>query len=178
MSINNNSGAISASSPGLGRGALLNGISVRDVDIKFRVSANRVASGGAYFIYAVARHNGSDEYRPRLIMNPNGTVSVHASVLINGHESSLGTPVVVPGLTQSANSFIWFRAQVTGANPTTIRVKAWAAGTAEPDWQFVTTNSSIDCQTSGSLGLRTYVSATSTSTPVTFRFDDYRVLSL
>jgi hypothetical protein len=178
FNVNNGSGSISIAAAGTGRGALLNSISRRDVDISFRVAANKVATGGKSYIYAVARHNGNSEYRPRIILNANGTVSVHASVLINGVEMSLGTPVVVPGLSQSANSFIWFRAQVTGANPTTIRVKAWGAGMSEPGWQFVTTSSHIDCQVAGSVGLRTYVSATSTNAPVAFRFDDYKVLGL
>jgi large repetitive protein len=178
FNVSNGSGSMNVPAAGIARGALLNSVSQRDVDLKFRVSANKVAAGGAYYVYGVARHNGGSEYRPRLILNANGTVSVHATVLVNGTEMSLGTPVLVPGLTQSANSFIWFRAQVVGANPTTIRVKAWAAGQAEPGWQFVTTNSSIDCQGAGSLGLRTYVSKVATNAPVEFKFDDYTVTSL
>jgi PKD repeat protein len=65
-----------------------------------------------------------------------------ASVVVNGTESALGNAVVVPGLTQSANGWIRFRAQVTGASPTTIRVKAWADGSAEPSaWNFTATSS-------------------------------------
>ena len=41
----------------------------------------RSCRGQDLFVYAVARRNGNSEYRPRLILNANGTVSVSASVL-------------------------------------------------------------------------------------------------
>jgi hypothetical protein len=161
---------------GVTRGALLDSISRRDVDIKFRVKPDKPAMGGKSFVYAVARKIGSNEYRPRVIFNPDGTVSVNASILVNGVETSLGTPVVAPGVNQS--SFVWFRAQVTGSNPTTIRVKAWQAGSSEPaGWQFTTTNSNSACQSAGGVGLRVYVNSAATNAPIDWRFDDYRVIA-
>jgi hypothetical protein len=63
---------------------------------------------------------------------------------------------------------------VTGASPTTIRVKAWADGQPEPSsWQFAATNSTAAVQGAGSVGLRVYMS--STNAPVTFGFDDFSV---
>ena len=50
-------------------------------------------SGANLFVYAVARRNGNNEYRPRLILNANGTVSVNASVLANGADPSITTTV-------------------------------------------------------------------------------------
>jgi hypothetical protein len=178
FNVNGGSGAITVNTAGTGRGALLNQVNAQNVDIKFKVRASKVAAGGKYYIYAVARHNGNNEYRPRMIWNADGSVSVHASVLVNGVETSLGTPVKVAGLAQCDCKFIWFRAQVVGSSPTTIRVKAWADGSSEPGWQFTTTNSSAACQTSGSVGLRVYLAASVTNAPVTFRFDNYTVMSL
>jgi hypothetical protein len=162
---------------GVTRGALLDSVSRRDVDIKFRVSADKPAMGGKNFVYAVARRIGNNEYRPRLIFNPDGTVSVNASILVNGVETSLGTPVVAPGVTQSG--YIWFRATVTGSSPTTIKVKAWSSSMSEPSgWLFTTTNSNSACQSSGGVGLRVYVNSTATNAPIDWKFDDYRVLGL
>ena len=160
------------------RSAMLNGASGRDVDISFRVRADKVAAGGAYFIYAAARVNGNNEYRPRILFNANGTISAQASLVVNGTESPLGNAVVVPGLTQSANGWIWFRAQVTGSGTTTIRVKAWADGSAEPAaWNFTTTNNAAALQSAGGVGLRVYVAGSATTAPVSFGFDDYSVVS-
>ena len=129
-------------------------------------------------MYNVARRNGNNEYRPRMIFNANGTISVNASVVVNGSETALGAPLVVPGLTQAADSFVWLRAQVTGASPTTIRVKAWADGQAEPAaWQFTVTDSQAAVQGAGSVGLRVYLGAKVTTAPVVVSFDDYSVRS-
>jgi hypothetical protein len=179
FNVNNGSGAMTVPTAGGARGALLNNINASNVDIKFKVNADKVAAGGKYYVYAIARHNGNNEYRPRLIFNTDGSISVHASILVNGVETGLGNPVKVDGLTQCGCKWIWFRAQVFGSNPTTIRVKAWADGSSEPaGWQYTTTNSNSVCQQSGSVGLRTYLSASVTNAPVTFRFDNYTVTSL
>jgi len=176
FSVGEGAGSMIMPSAGASRSALLNGTSERDVDIKFRMRADKAAAGGSYFIYAVARRNGNSEYRPRLIFNANGTVSVGASVLNSGAEASLGPVVVVPGLSQAPSSFVWLRADVTGSSPTTLRVKAWADGQAEPaGWMFIATDSSAAVQAAGSLGLRIYVSGGASNAPVTFGFDDYTV---
>ena len=169
-------GTFNLPSANVSRSTRLDGVSQADVDIRFRVATNKVLSGANLFIYAVARRNGNNEYRPRLILNANGTVSVDASVLVNGTESSLGSAVVVPGLNQVADGFIWLRAEVSGTGPTTIRVKAWADGQSEPaGWQFMATNSVAALQGPGSLALRSYLASGGSNAPVTLSFDDYSV---
>ena len=158
------------------RSAMLPATSAADNDITFRVRVSKLPAGGSYFVYAASRVNGKNEYRPRILINPGGTVSAHASVVVNGSESPIGSAVVVPGLTPTVNGWIRFRAQVTGANPTTIRVKAWPDGSAEPTaWNYTATNTAAALQASGSLGLRVYLNTSVTNAPVTFGFDDYSV---
>jgi hypothetical protein len=55
---------------GTTRSAVLGATSARDVDIKFRVRADKVAAGGAYYIYAAVRIIGTSEYRPRFCSTP------------------------------------------------------------------------------------------------------------
>jgi hypothetical protein len=77
-----------------------------------------------------------------------------------------------------AGGYIWIRAQVVGTNPTTINVKAWADGTTQPaTWQFTATDSNAALQAPGSVGMRVYVSSSSSTPPVTFSFDDYSVVA-
>ena len=177
--MNNGSGAITVPSAGQSRGALLNQVFAKNIDIKFKVNVNKIPAGGNVYVYAVARHNGNNELRPRLIYKPDGSIQVHASAVVNGTEFSLGTPKTVAGLTQCNCKFVWVHAQVFGSGPTTVRIRAWADGTSEPTaWQFTGTASQAACQVSGSVGFRTYVSATVTNAPITFRFDNYVVKSL
>jgi CSLREA domain-containing protein len=160
------------------RSALLNSTSAQDVDVTFRVRTDKLPAAGNLFVYAVVRrHDGTDsEYRPRLLIGSNGSVSAHASVVVNGTEDDLGSPVVVPGLTLSANSWIRFRAQISGSNPTTIRVRAWADGQAEPStWNYTITDTSAGLQNAGSVGLRVYVGRPATNAPMRFDFANYAV---
>jgi hypothetical protein len=106
----------------------------------------------------------------------NGDVRVQASVVINGVETDVGPAVTVPGLSYTANSWLRFRARLSGTGPTTIRVRAWADGQAEPStWNFTATNNAGSLQSAGSLGLRVYASRSLTNAPVRFDFDDYLV---
>ena len=99
--------------------------------------------------------------------------------MLNNTETNIGNMVLVAGLTHPANAIIHLRAQVSGASPTTIHVRAWADGSAEPTtWQYSATNSNASLQGAGSLGLRTYIGGATTNAPVTFSFDDDRVTRL
>ncbi|MEP7377990.1 MAG: putative Ig domain-containing protein, partial [Chloroflexota bacterium] len=172
-------GSITSPSAGVLRSALLNTPSATDVDVSFRVRADKVAAGGAQFIYGVVRRNGNNEYRVKLRLAVNGNVYVQASTVVNNVETSIGAEVQVPGLTHTANAFLRFRAQVSGSNPTTIRIRAWADAAVEPStWNYVQTNSNASLQGAGALGLRTYIASATTNAPVVFGFDDYRVTSL
>jgi CSLREA domain-containing protein len=175
----NGSATIRVPAAGNTRAAMLNSTSQRDVDLRVRVSTDKVAAGGQYAMFAVARRNTNNEYRAKLIFNANGSVAVQASVVNNGKESPLGGAVTVSGLTQAADSYIWLRATVSGANPTAINVKAWKDGSAEPSgWQFSATDSTASVQGAGSVGLRLWLQGKVTNAPVTFRFDDYSALAL
>ncbi len=176
FSVANGTGQVTLPSAGANRSALLDSIAERDVDIMFRVSTDKVATGGPFYVYAVARRNGSNAYRPKLILNPDGTVSVHAGAVVNNEESSLSPAVVVPGLTHGANAFIWIRAQVYGTGSTTVRVKAWADGQSEPaNWQYVATDSTAGLQGPGGIGLRAYLAGGVNNSPVLFSFDELLV---
>ncbi|MBA2489870.1 MAG: PQQ-dependent sugar dehydrogenase [Chloroflexi bacterium] len=164
---------------GASRSALLNTATAHDVELSFRVRTDKLAVGGSQFIYAVVRRSGTNEYRVKLRLAANGNVLVSASTVIANVESPIGSEVAVAGLTHTANGFIRLRAQVTGASPTTIRVRAWADSAVEPTtWQYTATNSAASLQGTGSLGLRTYISSGITNAPVLVTFDDYRVTSI
>jgi hypothetical protein len=171
-------GVMVAPNAGALRSALI-GPSVADVDVSFSVAANKSAAGSHQFIYAVVRRNGNNEYRVKLRFDANGNVYVGASRVVNNAETDIGSMLVVPGLTHPANAIIHFRAQVSGASPTTLKVRAWADGSAEPTtWTYSQTDSTASLQAAGALGLRTYIASATSNAPITFSFDDYRVTSI
>ncbi len=66
------------------RAALLTSVSARDVDLRFRASANKAAAGNAQYIYGVVRRvSATAEYRAKLRFAPNGSVFVQGTVVSN-----------------------------------------------------------------------------------------------
>jgi CSLREA domain-containing protein len=179
FSVGSGVGQITTPSAGALRSALLNAPSVSDVDVSFSVAANKTAAGTHQFVYAVVRRNGNNEYRVKMRFDTDGNVYVGASMVINNGETNIANMVAVPGLTHPANAIIHFRAEVSGASPTTIKVRAWADGTSEPStWNYTATNSNANLQGAGGLGLRTYLGGATSNAPVTFTFDDFLVTSM
>ena len=108
-----------------------------------------------------------------------GRLLVVAEQVVNSTVTVLGGKQAVPNVSQQANSFVRLRFQVVGANPTTLRLKAWADGQAEPSsWLYSATDSASSLQTAGAVGMRTYLSSTATNAPLVFSFDDFRATSV
>lgn len=160
--------------------AYLESVSARDVDIKFRIKRNKAVEGGVHIGYFVARRTSDGtNYLGRIRYAKDGTVRLIAIAQVGGVETQLGGEYTVPNVSQAAETYIWVRGQVTGANPTTLRLKAWAAGQSEPaTWQYTITDSTSALQGNGAVGLRAYLSSAATNAPVLFLFDDFSVSSV
>jgi hypothetical protein len=165
---------------GTSRSAALASVSAQDVDLSFRFAANKTPTAGSLHVYGIARRvSASAAYRIILRIAPNGQVFVQASQVINNVETGIGSAVLVPGLTHTPGSFIRLRAQLSGTNPTTIRMRAWADGGTEPaTWQYSATNSAAGLQTAGGVGLMSYLSSAVSNGPVLATFDDLLVTSI
>jgi PKD repeat protein len=170
-------GSVILNKAGANRAAYLTAAQARDVDVSVRIALDKLPSGGGAWAYVPVRHNGTNEYRPKLIVTAAGAVNVQAGAVVSGAETAVA-PAVPTAITPAAGSFIWLRTVVTGANPTTVQVKAWPDGTAEPGtFQFSATNSQPALQVAGVVGLRAYVSSV-TNAPIVASFDDFNAFSL
>jgi PKD repeat protein len=150
-------------------GGYLGSIARTDTDTAVTASFDKVADGGGVLLQVLGRRvSATAEYRGRLRVLPSGAVTVSLTKLDAGAETFLQTEVTLPGVTYAADRQLRVRLQVTGTSPTTIRMKAWPADAAEPaDWQVTATDSAAALQADGSVGLRAYVSGSSTTLPVT-----------
>ncbi len=176
--VDDSTGVMTIPRPGLNRTAMLADMSGTDVDIAFRFAVDKMATGNGVFIYAILRRVGASAYRPKAILASNGSVRLHAGVLRDGQESSLGPAVRVARMRHSPGSFMWLRSQVYGTDPTTIRLRVWHDGRPEPaSWTYSVTDSTPSLQGPGSVGLQSHISATSSEGSVTVRFDDLIVRS-
>ena len=180
FSVASGTGRLNLGSAGVLRSASLTGVSVRDFDISFRVTTNKSPTGGTQYLYGIVRRiSDVTAYRVKLRIPPGGAVYMQASSVVNDVETNLGNEVQVPGLTFAPNSFIWLRAQLTGASPTTIRIRAWSASASEPStWPYSVTNSASALQVPGGVGLMAYLGAGSSNAPLLVSFDDLAVTGI
>ncbi|MDQ1607913.1 MAG: trimeric autotransporter adhesin [Microbacteriaceae bacterium] len=149
----------------------LNGVSRTSTDTTVGFTTDSPPSGGSIFISAVGRLVGTTDYEGRAYLQSSGAVQLH---LLQG--PTVMQTVVVSGLTYATGQQLMLRVQVFGTSPTTVRAKLWRTGQPEPSaWQASVTDSTAALQTSGTVGLRTYLSTAATITPVTVKFDNYAV---
>jgi len=176
FSVNGTMGRMVVPSAGVSRGTLLASVSAQDVDITARVQTDKGAAGSSMFAFFVARRvSAGNEYFGRLRLEPGGAVKLRASRVVASTETLLGTEVTVAELTHQANSPLQVRLQLTGINPTALRMKVWGAGQSEPSaWQYSTTDSATALQKAGGVGLRARIPTGGTNAPVTFSFDDFQ----
>jgi hypothetical protein len=173
------SGILTLPSANASRSAFLLRTLARDVDLSFTAWINKPITGSGIWIYGTVRRatNGS-AYRPKMRIASDGSVYVVASRLVGSSESPLGSAVRIPGLVATPSTAIHLRTSVYGANPTTVQVRAWADGDAEPSsWQFSATDSTPALQTAGSIGVLAYASSDVTNGPYEVHFGDLRALT-
>lgn len=148
----------------------LSSVSSSAVNLRVSFSADKPATGGGIYVSAIGRDVGSTIYQARVWMQSTGEMRLQ--LLQGGTQLQM----VIPGLSYTPGATYQLRLEVFGTSPTTIRAKVWADGQAEPAaWQASVTDATAALQGAGSLGLRSYVSASATAIPVTVRFDNLLV---
>ena len=150
----------------------LGGVSSSSTDLTVSFTLDRMPTGGGSFISAIGRDVGSTNYQARAWVQANGAVQLQ---LMQG--ATAMQLVNVTGLTFTTATTLNVRLQVFGTAPTTVRAKLWSAAATEPTaWQASATDTTAALQIAGSVGLRSYLSATATNSPVTTRFDNFAVV--
>jgi hypothetical protein len=136
---------------------------------------NKLAAGGYQKPSVLLRRvNGNNYYRFEMGFTPGRGVQATIISKLAGSVMTLGT--VNTGLTHATGRYFWIKAQAQGINPTTLRMKVWQRGTAEPpNWDLVVTDSATTLQVSAPMALFSSVSSATTNLPVTFSWDDLLV---
>jgi hypothetical protein len=157
-----------------GPGAYLNGISTTDADVSVALSADKVGTGNGVYVWVAARRtSGAGEYRVRVRLRPSGVVSLQLSRTDSANtETAIGTEQTIAGLTYAAGTVLHVRVQAVGTSPTALQAKVWT-GATEPGWQVTGSDSTAGLQVAGSVGVRTYLSGSTTNAPITVTLDDF-----
>ena len=172
--MNTGSGAITGAA-GSTRSAYLTAVATTDSDITADVSLNTVATGGGAYVSIIGRRVASTtDYRAKLRYTSNGQITAQLVRVVAGVETAL-TTIVVPGLTLAAGDRIRYRLQVTGTTATTLRLKVWRTGAAEPaTWLGTATDTTPALQVPGHLGVQLYTSSSWTGAAPIVRIDNLR----
>jgi hypothetical protein len=162
---------------GNSRGATLYGASTRDVDMTVKFATDVMSRGDGQFVYLIARRaTDGSEYRLKVRLLADGRVLTGLSKTSNGVEAPIEVGVD-SGLSYVAGSYLHVRASVTGASPTTLKVKVWRAGQAEPTgWQVTATDATSSLQDAGAVGIQSYVAGNGRA--ATLSIDDLVVIQL
>jgi PKD repeat protein len=155
--------------------ALLNGVSVTDLDEVVDVRTDRVPTGDYAVAMLLARRSGTNDYRLKLKLLPGGTVQLSRSKVVLGVETSLGQ-VTIANLTWSAGDVLRMRFDLhTLSGSTHITGTVWKVATTEPQPQVTTNDSDPTLQSPGAVGVITSLNTNVTNAPITFGIDNFLV---
>ena len=154
------------------RNVALQGTSLADTLTTLTYSADQGPATGSSYVGVSARKSATSEYLTRVWMRNDGklwlVIQRDSTVLVS---KALTT-------TWAAGDVFRLSVKVSGASPTTIQVKTWKDGTAEPaDWQLSTTDTTAGLQGSGWTSVHANRAGSATSTAA-FSFDALRVTDL
>jgi parallel beta-helix repeat protein len=157
--------------------AALRNVSLRDVDISFRVKTNKRATGKGQFVTVVARRvKAGSEYRVRVRFARDGSVWAKVIRRVNGVRRVVGSEVRLSGVVHKPTSYLRLRVQVVGTDPSQIAIKAWPAGQSQPSgWSRTFTDNAAALRASGSIALHSNLARNATNAPVRFVYDDLQV---
>jgi len=140
------------------------------------IAVDKRPVGGNNYIYLDARKTGTSNYRARVTVAPNGTLTLALVRVASNVETTLNS--VATGLTYVAGTTMKVRLSLTGTNPTTLNAKIWPATSAEPASPTVTaSDSTADRQAPGGIGLGSFLSGSATNAPITLSVDNLSVVA-
>jgi PKD repeat protein len=150
--------------------AQLAAVSAQDVAVQATFTLPRLSTGGGTYVSLGSQQVGTSDYRVKLWFRPTGEVQVMLARYVNNTETLLGG-YVLPGGYVAGRALV-VRFETSGTGTTTLKVKAWVAGRAEPiDWALVRTDATAALQRPGALFVQQYVSSSATESAV-LRVDD------
>lgn len=175
-SVSAGSGALVLSA-GMDRTVLLPNATSPGADLRATIWADKTLTGTLYLSVIGRRVTGAGDYRANVMITAAGAVQPSiARMQASGGEvtPALASTTTIPGLTIGLGDRLNVRVLVTGSSPTTIQVKAWKDGTAEPTaWAKTATDSFAGLQVAGYTGFRSYLSSRTTNAPNTVRVDNW-----
>ena len=169
-------GQMRLATPGDSQSSLLSK-TIRDVDVRFQVSLSSLPKVGRARVSVLLRRQASgDEYRATVIVSSLGTVKVRLFKYVGGTTRILAGTRQLSGMSLTAGTQFWIRADARGESMTTLRVRTWLASHREPSaWTLGASDAANTLQSEGTIGIRSSISHSTRFAPLTVRVDSLRV---
>ena len=179
FSVSNGTGRMTSSKAGTGFQANLESVSSTSTEASVKVTLSKVANGGGVFASLGARVNGNNDYRAKVKIAANGVLTIYLVRVVNGAETTLASKVLGTSFNYAASNSLMLKVQAKGTTSTALKAKVWKVGQAEPAWQLEKTEAApASLRNGGGIGLSTYLSGSTTNTPVTVMFDDLQAVTV
>lgn len=161
---------------GSGSGLRIEDVSGSVNDVRVRFAADKEATGGGLRLTIGSRVlANSDSYFADVRLRADGGVGLALGRHVDGADHEVWSEVA-PGPTLDPGEPIEVRARASGTSPTTLEVKVWRPGEAEPDaWHGSVTDDTPALQVPGGISLGAELSDTATNAPVLAVLDDLRI---
>lgn len=158
--------------PGSTALAYLGGVNVGDSEVAATFGYDKPGTGGGTYNAFLTRRSGSSDYRVKIRVTASDT-TLYLVRNLSGSETILTTQSL-PGLVYKTGDKWRIRFQVTGNGVTSLRARLWKDGVTEPsNWTATATDSTVELQNQGSVGIWGYLSTSATDSPVSLRIEDY-----
>ena len=133
--------------------------------------------GGGLYSRLHVRDQGTTSYASMLRWQANGALRLTVVRFVNGVQSGELGGIDLPG-GYVPGQVMTVQLTATGTNPTVVTAAAWPkGGTAPAKPQITVKDSTAELQTAGGVSISSYLSGSSTVTPVKLSVDDLRVTS-
>ncbi|MGY3126532.1 PKD repeat protein [Agrococcus sp. UYP33] len=150
----------------------LGGLDLSDVRVSMDLRLDQAPATGSAYLGIITRSTAAGDYRVRVWLRDNGTVS-----LVVQHGSTVLRSYQVPGITRAAGDWFTLEVQVTGTTSTTVEASIWRAGTPQPAAWQVSVTDATGSNPSGSVGVHANRSSAATAAGL-FSIDAFRVTNL
>jgi hypothetical protein len=142
--------------------AVLSAVAMRDGELDFKVSFDRLPVDGELIAYGLLRvgENGA-AYRMAVHVTSGGDVYIAIERLVGDQVGRVGSRVLISPVPSDSPGAVHVRAQASGGDPTTLSMWAWMDGEAQPTGsQLSTVDWTSGLQQAGAIGLGWRVAAT------------------
>jgi hypothetical protein len=164
---------ITLATPASGRAANLSVLS-SDVDLETTLTLDKLPTGaGMYGNYFGRIVDDNNAYFAQVTVRADGGVD---TTLVRDQPTDTLLKTATAPFLLVAGQVLHVRVQVTGVNPTLIRLKVWRATESQPPtWLVSATDSDAPLQARGGVGIGFYLSGSATEFPYVVSFDDFVV---